>query len=138
MKKKAIKKAARTVTIPGQMLKKSTTQPQIGMRPIVHPDAGEIAPQAVRYDNRWVVGSSMGNHIAPEGRGMAPLKKSKIRYTMEPLPATFTLIALLGMIITTVFTVSGRIDISWGVAFDLVFGAMLTASMLSITPDSPN
>ena len=40
--------------------KKSTTQPQ----------------QAVGYDNRWVVGPSLGNHIAPEVRGKNPVKKS--------------------------------------------------------------
>ena len=55
-------------------------------------------------------------------------------FNIEPLPATFTLISILGLIITTVFTVSGRIDLSWGVAFDLVFGLMFVASMISITP----
>ena len=40
--------------------RKSTTQPQ----------------QAGGYDNRWVVGSSMGYNFAPEGRGMDPLKIS--------------------------------------------------------------
>ena len=55
-------------------------------------------------------------------------------FNIEPLPATFTLISILGLIITTVFTVSGRIDMSWGVAFDLVFGLMFVASMISITP----
>ncbi|MBI2550463.1 hypothetical protein HYV83_04770 [Candidatus Woesearchaeota archaeon] len=55
-------------------------------------------------------------------------------FNIEPLPATFTLISILGLIITTVFTVSGRLDLSWGVAFDLVFGLMFVASMISITP----
>ncbi|MBI2141157.1 hypothetical protein HYU16_01915 [Candidatus Woesearchaeota archaeon] len=61
-------------------------------------------------------------------------KPFKSFYRMEPLPATFTLISILGMIITTVFTVSGRIELSWGVAFDLVFALMFIASMMSITP----
>ena len=61
-------------------------------------------------------------------------KPFKSFYRMEPLPATFTLISILGLIITTVFTVSGRIDASWGVSFDLVFGLMFIASMMSITP----
>ena len=54
------------------------------------------------------------------------------------MPATFTLISILGLIITTVFTVSGRVDLSWGVAFDLVFGLMFVASMISITPRFSN
>ncbi len=61
-------------------------------------------------------------------------RQFKSFYRMEPLPATFTLISILGLIITTVFTVSGRIDLSWGVSFDLVFALMFIASMMSITP----
>ncbi|MBI2143264.1 hypothetical protein HYU20_02895 [Candidatus Woesearchaeota archaeon] len=53
---------------------------------------------------------------------------------IEPLPATFSLIGMLGFIITTVFTVSGRVPLSWGVAFDIVFALMFIASMISITP----
>lgn len=55
-------------------------------------------------------------------------------HDVRPLPATFTLTSMLGLIITTVFTVSGRIDVSWGVAFDVVFALMFIASMVSITP----
>ena len=55
-------------------------------------------------------------------------------FAMEPLPATFSLTGLMGFIITTVFTVSGRVPLSWGVAFDIVFILMFTASMISITP----
>ncbi len=61
-------------------------------------------------------------------------KPFKSFYRMEPLPATFTLISILGLIITTVFTASGRVEPSWGVAFDLVFALMFIASMMSITP----
>lgn len=53
---------------------------------------------------------------------------------IEPLPATFTLTSILGLIITTVFTASGRVPLSWGVAFDLVFAIMFIASVVSITP----
>ena len=53
---------------------------------------------------------------------------------IEPLPATFSLIGMLGFIITTVFTVSGRVPLSWGIAFDIVFALMFIASMISITP----
>ena len=57
-------------------------------------------------------------------------------FSMEPLPATFSLTGLLGFIITTVLTASGRVPLSWGVAFDIVFALMFIASMVSITPSS--
>ena len=63
--------------------------------------------------------------------GYKPVKSS---FNMEPLPATFSLTGLMGFIITTVFTVSGRVPLSWGVAFDLVFMLMFISSMISITP----
>jgi hypothetical protein len=58
----------------------------------------------------------------------------KSAFYIEPLPATFTLTSLLGLIITTVFTISGRIGVSWGISFDLVFLLMFISSMMSITP----
>ena len=63
--------------------------------------------------------------------GYKPVKSS---FAMEPLPATFSLIGLMGFIITTVFTVSGRVPLSYGVAFDIVFVVMFISSMISITP----
>lgn len=59
---------------------------------------------------------------------------SRRAFRMEPLPATFTLTSILGLVVTTVFTASGRVPLSWGVAFDLVFALMFLASMVSITP----
>ena len=64
----------------------------------------------------------------------ASQKPAPSSFNVEPLPATFSLIGMLGLIITTVFTVSGRVPLSWGVAFDLVFALMFVASMISITP----
>ena len=61
-------------------------------------------------------------------------KQAPNSFRVEPLPATFSLIGLMGFIITTIFTVSGRVPLSWGVAFDLVFALMFVASMISITP----
>lgn len=63
---------------------------------------------------------------------------SKSQLRMEPLPATFTLTAIFGMAITTVFTISGRIPLSWGVAFDIVFALMFISSIISITPRFPD
>ncbi len=64
-----------------------------------------------------------------------------------PLPRTFMLISILGILIVSIFTFnpffvpSGpndkpkiNIDLSYGIAFDIVFFLMLVASILSITP----
>ncbi len=53
---------------------------------------------------------------------------------MTPLPASFMLIGMLGLIITTVYTIYGKLDLSWGIAFDIVFACMFVASIISITP----
>lgn len=75
-------------------------------------------------------GKSMSELI--EGYEQAPSS-----FSMEPLPATFSLTGLMGFIITTVLTASGRAPVSWGVAFDIVFALMFIASMISITPKFP-
>lgn len=54
---------------------------------------------------------------------------------MTPLPGTFMITAMIGFLVTTVYTVSGKIDPSWGFAFDLVFVIMFIASVISITPE---
>ncbi len=51
-----------------------------------------------------------------------------------PLPRTFMITAMIGLMIVTVYTASGKIDLTWGVAFDFVFVMMFIASVLSITP----
>ena len=63
--------------------------------------------------------------------GYRPVPSS---FSMEPLPATFSLTGMMGFIITTVLTASGRVPLSWGVAFDIVFALMFVSSMVSITP----
>lgn len=58
-------------------------------------------------------------------------------YKMAPLPGTFMLMAMFGFIISTVYTVSGRLDLSYGFAFSFVFVIMFIAAVLSITPWFP-
>ncbi len=53
---------------------------------------------------------------------------------MVPLPRTFMLTSILGLLVTTVYTAYGRLPLKWGVAFDTVFAIMLVASVISITP----
>lgn len=55
---------------------------------------------------------------------------------MTPLPAGFMVTAMLGLVITTVYTVAGKLDLSWGIAFDIVFAVMFVASILSVTPSA--
>lgn len=52
-----------------------------------------------------------------------------------PLPQSILLIGLMGFIISAIFTYSGRIGLSWGFAFMLVFLIMLISSIVSMTPD---
>jgi hypothetical protein len=58
-------------------------------------------------------------------------------YRIAPLPGTFMLMAMFGFIISAVYTVSGKLELSLGFSFCLVFGIMFVASVLSITPWFP-
>ncbi len=60
-------------------------------------------------------------------------------YKRRPLPATFMLASMLGLIITIVYTGSGRFDEwfagngnTWGFTFGLVFALMFFASLISL------
>ncbi len=58
------------------------------------------------------------------------------RYSVAPLPASFTLIGLLGFVITAVYTGFGKLPLPYGFAFSLIFVLMFIASVISITPRS--
>lgn len=53
-----------------------------------------------------------------------------------PLPRMFMLTSMIGFLVVTVYTASGKIDLKWGFAFDFAFALMFIASMISITPPS--
>ncbi len=59
------------------------------------------------------------------------------RYTVAPLSGAFMLTSMLGFLLTTVYTISGRVDLTWGFTFDLIFVIMFIASVVSITPGLP-
>lgn len=59
------------------------------------------------------------------------------KYRIAPLPGTFMLMAIFGLIISAVYTASGRLDLTWGFTFCLVFSIMFIASVISITPSFP-
>ena len=58
----------------------------------------------------------------------------EIPKTIDALPGTFMLTGMFGLIITLIYTSSGRIPLDYGVAFCIVFLIMFLASLKSITP----
>ena len=61
------------------------------------------------------------------------MEKPKKRQ-IEALPGTFMLLGMFGLIITLIYTSSGRIPLDYGVAFSIVFLIIFLASIKSITP----
>lgn len=56
------------------------------------------------------------------------------RYRVAPLPGTFMLTGMIGFIVCGIYTLSGRLNMTWGISFSLVFALMFFASVLSMTP----
>ncbi|MBT4823900.1 hypothetical protein HN695_00855 [Candidatus Woesearchaeota archaeon] len=52
-----------------------------------------------------------------------------------PLPQSVLLTGLMGFLLSAIFTYSGKIGLSWGFAFMLVFLVMIIASFISMAPD---
>ena len=50
----------------------------------------------------------------------------------RPLPASFTILGLLGTIIFTIYTYSGRINRTWGLAFLLLCVIIFVSSLTSL------
>ncbi len=65
-------------------------------------------------------------------------KRDFKKYRVAPLSGAFTLTGLLGLIVVFVYTLSGRLEATWGFAFILIFLPMFIASMISITPTFPS
>lgn len=59
------------------------------------------------------------------------------RYKVAPLPGTFMLTGMIGLIVCAIYTLSGRLDMTWGITFSLIFALMFFASLLSMTPSRP-
>jgi hypothetical protein len=54
-----------------------------------------------------------------------------------PLNQSFFLMSIIGFIISAGFTMSGKLDATWGFTFSLIFVIMFIASIVSMTPDVP-
>jgi len=61
------------------------------------------------------------------------IKEKPKKRQIDPLPGTFMLTSMFGLIITLVYTNSKRIPLDYGVAFSIVFLIMFLASIKSIT-----
>ena len=66
------------------------------------------------------------------------MKKRKFRYQTVPLSGAFMLTSILGFLVVTIYTVYGRISLTWGFTFALIFLIMFIASVASITPIFPS
>ncbi len=64
-------------------------------------------------------------------------RKTRIWYETVPLSGGFMLTSILGFLVSTIYMLYGRLDVSWGVAFDIVFLIMFISSVVSITPTYP-
>lgn len=53
---------------------------------------------------------------------------------MRPLPRSFLLVSMFGLLISGIYTYSGRLNATWGITLLLIFGIMFAASLLSMTP----
>jgi len=56
-----------------------------------------------------------------------------VKWKVAPLKSSFMLAAMLGFLITIIYTSSGRISEDWGFALGFLFALMFVASMISMT-----
>jgi len=61
----------------------------------------------------------------------------RLKYRTVPVSGVFMLTSILGFMVVTTYTLYGRISLTWGFAFDLIFVIMLIASVVSLTPMFP-
>ena len=64
-------------------------------------------------------------------------KRLKLSYQTVPVTGGFMITSMLGLIICTVYTLSGRLDHTWGFTLILFFVIMFIASVVSMTPTFP-
>lgn len=53
-----------------------------------------------------------------------------------PLKESFFATSIIGFMVSSLFTFSGRLPLSWGFAFCIVFVMMFIASFVSMTPNA--
>jgi hypothetical protein len=61
------------------------------------------------------------------------MKKTR-KPVFEPLLGTFMMLGIIGFAVSLIYTMSGKLDPSWGVSFILVFLIIVLACIKSMTP----
>lgn len=51
---------------------------------------------------------------------------------MEPLPTSFMLTGLLGFIIVSIYTYTGKLSLTWGITLDIFAVILIAASLKSL------
>ncbi|MFC1722661.1 hypothetical protein ACFL0V_00830 [Nanoarchaeota archaeon] len=54
-------------------------------------------------------------------------------YKVAPLKSSFMLVAMLGFMVSVVYTAWGRLDSTWGFTLGLMFAIMFLAALRSMT-----
>lgn len=65
-------------------------------------------------------------------------KIRSMRFRPVPVSGVFMLTSILGFLVVTTYTLYGRINLTWGFTFDLIFVIMFIASIVSLTPTFPS
>lgn len=64
-----------------------------------------------------------------------PKTEKKYVFKRRPLPASFMIVGLFGLIVSAVYTVSARIPVTWGFMFIVFFLIMFIAALVSLEPN---
>lgn len=54
----------------------------------------------------------------------------------QPLSSSLFLVSILGFLISVAYTMSGRLDMTWGFTFALFFLVLFVATLVSMEPVS--
>jgi len=60
-------------------------------------------------------------------------RKKKVKWGWAPLSSSMMVVAMLGFLITVVYTASGRLSDTWGFTLGLFFAVLFVANMISMT-----
>lgn len=62
-------------------------------------------------------------------------KIKKYEFKRRPLPASFMIIGLFGLIVSAVYTVSARLSLTWGFMFMVFFLILFISALVSLEPN---
>ncbi|MEA3430114.1 MAG: hypothetical protein U9R08_02485 [Nanoarchaeota archaeon] len=62
-------------------------------------------------------------------------RKKELVFKRRPLPSSFMVVGMFGLIVTSVYTISARLSLTWGFTFIVFFLIIFLASLLSLEPN---